>query len=222
MRSSLPKNFLFIFPCLAILTALETTAPAASTPLDTASSMRAALTELNKKNYNAASSALAPALEAHPQDPQVFIIKGAILTKQKNYDAALQCYQQALQLSPRCFPALYNIGALLALRQQWDAAIDYYRNLLLEEPNNDLVEYKLFLLLIHQNADLPLQEKLFAADLPTNTPAWYYAMAARCYKKGDSREAMKYLDVVKTIYGDHSGIFQDELDESGLNTSPQK
>jgi tetratricopeptide (TPR) repeat protein len=184
--------------------------------------MDAALRELNKKDYAGAERALAPALQAHPQDPNVLSIKGAILTKQKNYDAALQCYQQTLQLSPRFLPALYNIGTLLALRQQWDDAIAYYRNLLLEEPNNDLVEYKLFLLLLHQNADSPLQEKLFSVNHPMNTPAWYYAMAARCYKKGDAWEADKYLDVVKTLYGDKVGIFQEELDESDLTTPKKK
>jgi tetratricopeptide (TPR) repeat protein len=182
--------------------------------------IKTAMTEFNDKEYDAALHDLAPALEANPQNAEALNLKGAILTKKKDYDAALVCYNQVLKVSPGYFPARYNIGALLALRKQWDAAIDYYRNLLIEETNNELVEYKLLLLLLHQNTDPELQAKLFATDLPTNTPAWYFATAARCYKKGEAAEATKYLEVAKNIYGDKVGIFQEELDESGLN-SPQ-
>lgn len=184
------------------------------------SAVQAALSDFNRKSYAEALAALSPALQANPRNVEAINLKGAILTKQKKYDEAFTCYNEALKTSPAFFPARYNVGALLALRQQWDAATDYYRNLLIDQPNNELVEYKLLLLLLHQNADPELQAKLFATDLPTNTPAWYYAKASRLYKKGDAKEAAKYLEVAKNIYGDKIEIFQEELDESGLN-APQ-
>ena len=79
------------------------------------------------------------------------------------------------------------------------------------------MEYKPLLLLLHQNPDSELQAKLFATVLPTNPPAWYYANASRLYKRGDPKEAAKYLEVARNVYGDKTDIFQQELDESGLN-----
>ena len=218
MLSFLPKHFrvsvaslaaFFAFPCLSFSTPEAMKSDAA---------MRSALSDFNRKSYDAALAALAPALQADPRNPEALNLKGAILTKQKHYDEALMYYSEALKASPGFFPARYNLGALLALRQQWDAAMIYYRSILIEQPNNELVEYKLLLLLLHQNADPELQSKLFATDLPTNTPAWYYAKASRLYKEGNAKEAVKYLEVAKNIYGDKVDIFQEELDESGLNS----
>lgn len=219
MLSFTPKHIRRTSLALVIFFAWSGLSPAAPAAMSTEAAMKAALADFNAKAYDAALSDLAPALAANPRNAEALNLKGAILTKQKNYDAALVCYQQALQASPGFFPARYNIGALLALREQWDAAINYYRSLLIEQTNNELVEYKLLLLLLHQNADPVLQAKLFATDLPTNTPAWYYATAARCYKKGEAKEAAKYLEVARNIYGDKTDIFQEELDESGLNES---
>ena len=224
MLSLLPKHFRHLRMaslCWVGLFVPTEHLPATPSAMSSDAAVKTALAEFNDKEYDAALHDLAPALEANnPQNSEALNLKGAILTKKKDYYAALVCYNQVLKVEPGYFPAKYNIGALLALRKQWDAAIDYYRNLLIEETNNELVEYKLLLLLLHQNTDPELQAKLFATDLPTNTPAWYFATAARCYKKGEAAEAAKYLEVAKNIYGDKVGIFQEELDESGLN-APQ-
>jgi len=217
MRLILPKNFREFLFTLMLLCALSSIARGAPTAFTTDASIKAASEEIELQHYDAALKALGPALESSPNNPEVLNLHGAILTKQKNYAAALPCYQKALKESPKFFPAIYNIGALLALQERWPEAITYYRDLLIEQPNNELVEFKLLLLLIHENADPELQAKLFATDLPTATPAWYYARAARSFKKGDPGEAAKYLEVAKNIYGDQTEIFQQELDESGLN-----
>lgn len=220
MLCFLPKHFRWLRAALVVFLAMGSSSDATPGAMTADAAMQSATAAFDHKKYDEALSALAPALQIHPNTPEVLNLEGAILTKQQKYEEALACYNQALQLSPGFFPARYNIGAILALRQQWDAAITYYRNLLINQPNNELVEYKLLLLLLHQNADPELQAKLFATDLPTSTPAWYYAKASRLYKKGDPKEAAKYLEVAKNIYGDQTGIFQQELDESGLN-SPQ-
>jgi len=189
---------------------------AAPPPLDVNAVMKSSAASLEDKQYQKALTTLTPALQQYPNDPQVLNLHGAILTKLKDYPGARTCYEAALKISPGFFPAQYNLGSLMALQQQWDPAITYYRNLLIDQPNNELVQYKLLLLLLHQNADPNLQEKLFAFDVPSNTPAWYYASAARAYKKGEKKEAAKYLDVAKSVFGDKTTIFQEELDESDL------
>ena len=217
MLSSLPKHFRAIFLSLALFLLLMGATKAATGAMSGAAATQAAMTDFLNKKYDAALSELEPALQADPHNIEALNLKGGILTKQKNYDAALACFKEALQLSPDYFPAKYNIGGLLALRHEWNAAIDYYRSLLIDQPNNELVEYKLLLLLLHENAAPDLQAKLFATDLPTSTPAWYYATAARYYKKGNTSEAARYLEAAKNIYGEQTGIFQEELDESDLN-----
>ncbi len=227
MTASPPKTFLEIprdfvlarlrtLGLLALITLSWSMVFAAPPPLDVGFLIKTSAALLEEKQYQKALATLAPALQQYPKDPQVLNLQGAILTKLKDYAGAQKCYEEALKASPGFFPAEYNIGSLLALRQQWDPAITYYRNLLIEQPNNELVEYKLLLLLLHQGPDPDLQQKLFSMDVPSNTPAWYYASAARAYKKGDKGEAGKYLDVAKSVFGDKTEIFQQELDESGL------
>jgi len=187
--------------------------------LSAEAAMQAASDALNQKNYEEGLKILAPVLQANPADPELLNLQGAIFTKQDKFAQARVCFDKALQSSPGFFAARYNLGALLALEHKWKEAIDYYRTLLLEQPNNELVEYKLLLLLLHQDADPELQAKLFATDLPTNTPAWYFATAARRFKSGDSIDAEKYLTVARNIYGDQTAIYQEELVESGLQSS---
>ena len=228
MHSSLPKNFRATLPSLSCWTLLSflmcfgVQVHAEPLPINTDEVVKTAGVDLSAKKYDEGLSVLAPALQAHPHDPDLLILKGALLTKKNDFDGARICFNQVLQVAPDSFPAKYNLGALLALEHKWDAAIEYYRQLLFEQQNNELVEYKLLLLLLHQDSNPELQAKLFDTDLPTNTPAWYYAKAARCYKAGNTKEAEKYLEVARNIYGDQTSIFQDELDEVGLNQIQKK
>ena len=124
----------------------------------------------------------------------------------------------ALVASPGFFPARYNIGALLALRGQWEPATSYFRELRAERPGNELVEYKLLLLLLAHGKVSP-QDALFMSQTPSNTPAWYYAAAARAYARGDRKTAKSYIEVAKNLFGEKTSIFQEELEESGLMNS---
>jgi len=186
------------------------------TTLDADAAVQAAQEAFYKGDYPRALSALTPALERHPKDPGVLNLKGAILTKENDYTQARICYEAALKEAPDFFPAIYNIGSLLALEGQLESATTYFRNLLIEQPNNELLQYKLLLLLLRRNVEPDLQRKLFPSETPSNTPGWYFASAARSYKNGNYAEAAKYLDVAKSVYGDKVEIFQEELDESGL------
>ena len=210
-------NVVFLFLSLMAFRALK----AQVSGLDADAAMSASSDALEQKNYQKALSDLRPALQFRPEDPTVLNLKGAILTKTKDYAGARLCYESALKASPRFFPASYNLGALLAFEQQWDSAITYFRNLLIDHPNNELVEYKLLLLLLARNADPELQKRLFDSPTPSNTPAWYYASAARSYKKGDPSKASQYIKVAKNVFGEKTEIFQEELDESGLNQNKQ-
>jgi tetratricopeptide (TPR) repeat protein len=210
-------------PILAALTLLLASCgkrePAGAGALGADASLKQAATAMDRKDYARALILLQPALQSRPNDPLVLNLKGAILTKTKDYDGALACYEAALKSSPGFFAARYNIGALMALRQQWDPAIAYYKDLLRAQPNNELVQYKLLLLLLMRDQDAELQGRLFPPGIPSNTPAWYFAAAARACKEGQPREALKYIDVARSVFGDQIAIFKEELDESGLATA---
>jgi tetratricopeptide (TPR) repeat protein len=217
-----PKTFQKLLAVLGVAVAITGCSKGprgAATPPQADAALRAAGKALGKHNPDKALLLLRPALDALPRDPEVLNMKGAILTKLKDYDGARACYEEALRQSPGFFPARYNIGALLALRGEREAATDYFRNMLIEQPNNELVEYKLLLLLLARDADPVLQKKLFSSDIPSTTPGWYYASAARAFKRGNGGEAAKLTDVARSIYGDQTSIFEEELEESGLGTT---
>lgn len=217
-----PKTFQRLLAVLAVVAAITGCSKrpsAASTPLQADEALRTAAKALEEKKPDKALRALAPALEVRPQDPEVLNMKGAILTKLKDYAGAKACYEKALQQSPGFFPARYNIGALMALRGEWEPATAHFRNMLIDQPNNELVQYKLLLLLLAHDSDPILQKKLFSSETPSNTPGWYYASAARSYKQGNRSEAARFTEVAKSIYGDQTAIFEEELEESGLGTA---
>ena len=213
------KNFLAALAVVVAITGCSKSPSAAPTPLQADAALRYAGQALEEKNPDKALRLLGPALEVRSQNPEVLNMKGAILTKLKDYDGARRCYEQALQLSPGFFPARYNIGALMALRGEWEPATTHFRNMLIDQPNNELVQYKLLLLLLARDSDPALQKKLFSADTPSNTPGWYYASAARAYKQGKRGEGRKFTEVAKSVYGDQTAIFEEELEESGLVTT---
>lgn len=223
MTGSLPKSFRCTVPILAalilLLGACGKRESSGGGALAADASLKQAATAMDRKDYARALILLQPALQSRPNDPLVLNLKGAILTKTKDYDGALACYETALKSSPAFFAARYNIGALMALRQQWEPAIAYYKDLLRAQPNNELVQYKLLLLLLMRDSDAGLQGRLFPPGITSNTPAWYFAAAARAYKEGQPREAAKYIDVARSVFGDQTAIFQEELDESGLATA---
>jgi tetratricopeptide (TPR) repeat protein len=226
MPASLPKNFRCYGPFLSaffVLIAFACRGLAASDdPLKADAAMQTAAVLVESKKYQQAMETLAPVLRLRPNDPSALNLKGAILAHQKDYAGAQSCYDQALAAAPGFFAAQYNLGDLIVKRQEWDAAITYFRNLLVTQPDNELIQYKLLLLLLRRNADPLLEQKLFSSETPTNTPAWYYARAARAYKQGKKNEARRYLDVAKSVFGDKTVIFQEELDESGLKDSPAR
>lgn len=222
MKPQPPKTFPRLLALLTVVAAMDGCSKPPSgnlTPLQADAALRATGKALEAKDPDKALRLLGPALQARPRDPEVLNMKGAILTKLKDYSGAQSCYEQALQQSPGFFAARYNIGALMALRGEWEPATTHFRNLLIDQPNNELVQYKLLLLILTRNSDPVLEKKLFSADTPSNTPGWYYASAARAYAQGDRREGKKFTEVAKNIYGDQTAIFEEELEESGLMTT---
>jgi Flp pilus assembly protein TadD len=217
-----PKTFQKLLAVLAVVSVISgcSKSPAEKpTPLQADAALRAAGKALEGKNPEKALRLLAPALAVRPDDPETLNMQGAILTKLKDYDGARTCYEKALQNSPGFFPARYNIGALMALRGEWEPATTHFRNMLIDQPNNELVQYKLLLLLLSRDSDPALQKKLFSSETPSNTPGWYYASAARAYKQGKRSEAVKFTEVARSVYGDQTSIFDEELEESGLSST---
>ena len=221
MRRESPKTFqrsLTILSVVVSISGCSERPSGAINPLQADSSLREAGRALEDKNPEKALKLLAPALAVHSDDPETLNMQGAILTKLKDYGGAQACYEKALLKSPGFFPARYNIGALMALRGEWEPATTHFRNMLIDQPNNELVQYKLLLLLLTHDSDPSLQGKLFASETPSNTPGWYYASAARACKRGNLAEAKKFTEVAKSVYGEQTGIFEEELEESGLTS----
>jgi tetratricopeptide (TPR) repeat protein len=185
-------------------------------PTTPEASVTAAATSLQEGRYDEALSLLQPALKAAPNDPGVLNVKGAILTKKKDYQGAEAAYRAALAVSPEFFPARYNIGELMTLQGNWKEAMSYYRKLLSEMPGSWLLQYKVLLLVLVHGDNDGIQGRLLASSVPTATPAWYYAAAARSYVAGDPSTAKHYIEVAKSLFGDQTAVFQEELDQSGL------
>lgn len=96
---------------------------------------------LNRHQLGGAASAAETALRAHPSDPALHNLAGAVAAEQGAYDAAVAHFNEAIRLDP-AHPAAYeNLGRLYQVQSGADGsarakALDVYRRLLAIDPAN--------------------------------------------------------------------------------------
>jgi len=175
----------------------------------------AALADLTKKRYDEALKKLEEADKLAPNSPFILNLFGAIYTKKKDFDTARGYFEKALEAQSDFFPAKFNLGELLFLQKQYPQALDYFSRMLRENPNNELLQFKVILCLL-QTRQIDEAKRLIAQmKFPGQEPAWYFAKAALAVAEGDKRKASEFLGGAEILYKDKTTLYRETFQDLG-------
>lgn len=145
-------------------------------------------------------------------------LRGAAYTRIKNYPAAKASFERALELSPGMFAANFNLGELLFLQKDFKSAREWFQRMLIQNPQNELLQFKVFLCFLQLGDESGAQKALDAIRYPGDTPAWYYAQAAWEFSRNNKGRARDFLAGARYIYPGNTDLFDETFIELGLPT----
>jgi tetratricopeptide (TPR) repeat protein len=172
--------------------------------------------EFNRKNYDEVIVRV-DALDLDGDSAAFALnLKGAAYTRLKDFPKAREAFQAALDRSPGMFAATFNLGETLFLQKQYEEARDWFRGMLINDPRNELLQFKVFLSHLQLGDTEAAQKALNAMKFPGDSPAWYYANAAWEFSRGNKRRASDYLAGARFIFPEKTEIFDETFADLGL------
>ena len=175
--------------------------------------IQGALADFDAKNYDEALKKLQDLDAKMPGDPFVQNLLGAAYTKKKNFATAQKHFDKALEKAPDFFPAKFNVGELLFLEHQYAEALEYFQKMQEKDPQNELLQFKVFLCLLQLGNKERAAKALKGIKYPGDTPAWYYGQAAWESKGGNNRKALEYVTGAKYIFGPKTALFDETFED---------
>ena len=178
--------------------------------------IQGALADFDAKNYDEALKKLQDLDAKMPGDPFVQNLLGAAYTKKKDFATAQKYFDKALEKAPDFFPAKFNVGELLFLERQYAEALEYFQKMQEKDPQNELLQFKVFLCLLQLGNKEVAAKALRGIKYPGDTPAWYYGQAAWESKNGDNRKALEYVTGAQYIFGPKTALFDETFEDLGI------
>ena len=145
----------------------------------------------------------------------VLNLQGAAQTKLKNYDAARAFFQKALEKSPGFFAANFNLGEILFLERKYADALAWFSGMLVNDPRNELLQFKVFLCHLLMENEEAARKSLSRMKFPGDTPAWYFASAAWELHRGNRGKAIDFIDGARFIFPGKTEIYEETFTDLG-------
>ena len=161
-----------------------------------------AISAFNQGKLEEAAKQADVAARADSKKPEVWNLRGAILTRQKRYDEAAQQFSQALALDPKFYPAKLNLAEVKLLDGEYAEATKEYQALKELDPGSEVVDFELVLCTLFGGEPDKAARMVDLMKFPGKTPAYYYARAAIALKKDEKGVAQKYFENAKKYYSE--------------------
>lgn len=162
---------------------------------------------IGKKQLGRAEKNLAKLKKLAPQNPTVLVFSGAIKSLRKDYDGARADYTLALRVSPNSFNAAFNLAEVDFVTGNYPVAASQFDRMLESRPEDQVLLFRLFLCELLQNHEDLANSYLSRLSQSGETPAWFYANAARLFRINKKSEARKLLNTAKILYPDKTAFF---------------
>lgn len=175
-----------------------------------------ASSELADRDFDAAEKLANRAAELAPDTAPILNLYGAIATERENYDEARTYFEKALAKQPNYFPAEYNLVETRFMEKEYSEAASRFIDLLVKYPENELLEYKIFLAFLLMDRPEDADKWLGRIKYPGETPAWYYAQAAKEVSEGNKKKAHELLDGARYIFKGQTQLYDQSLKDVGL------
>lgn len=177
---------------------------------------QAALADFDAKKYDEALLKLQTLEKKLPGDAFIQNLLGAAYTKKKDFATAQKYFDKSLEMQPDFFPAKFNLGELIFLQRQYPEALKYFQQMQERDPQNELLQFKVFLCQLQLGNMEEAAKALKAVKYPGDTPAWYYSQAAWASKNGDNKKAVEYVTGAQYIFGPKTALFDETFDDLGI------
>jgi len=192
--------------------------PSKPAAVTTDSLVSGAIKDIEDKKYDAALAKLDDANKRDPNSAFILNLYGAVWTKKKDFEKSKDYYEQALMADPQFFPARFNIGEILFLQKKYPEALAYFASMHDRNPDNELLQFKVFLSLLMTNQIDEAKRFLPNFKYPGETPAWYFARAALAAKQGDKQKAVENVTAARMFFTDKCAIFIETFEDLGWPT----
>lgn len=153
-------------------------------------------------------------------------LRGAVYTRMRDFKKARVHFEKALELSKgldaESFHPKFNLAELDFVEKNFDNARTNFTKLLTDpgKPAADsdtLIKFKLLVCDVMQKKEGDLDKQIAAFDqYDQNSPAYYYAQAAKSFGKDDKEGANEWLESARKIYPkDVNEVYDDSFVEMG-------
>lgn len=177
----------------------------------------------NDKRIVEAHEEVLAAMKIFAEDPEVLNLLGSCYVEFRDFPKAKTYYDQSAQLAPTVTSIAFNIAEMEFVTRNWQKCLDLFKGLLLKLPADDvktrrLAEFKMLLCYQALGNDAEAEKLANLYDpLKEDTPFYYLAQAALCYKKKDNVKAEEWNSMAVRVFNNPAVIapWQDSLIEYG-------
>ena len=171
-----------------------------------------AIADINQKKFDAALGRLREAERRDPNSANILNLLGAVYTKNKDYAKARSSFERSLAQEPAFFAPAFNLGELLFLEEHYPQALEAFSKLLIADPDNELLQFKIALCLSLLDRVQDARALVARMKSPRNSPAWYYARAVLEMQDGDPRMARKLLATARVIFPEATSLYDETFE----------
>ncbi len=155
--------------------------------------------------------------------PELLNLRGSCSVEFRDFEKAMEAFRVAEKLSPEDASIQFNIGEILFVTKKWQSALDVFEKVVKklttkeQMPLSRLVEFKILLCKIKLGKNEEAEVLAEKYDFLDDSPYYYYAHAALCYKNNDLIKAEEWLAMGGRVFEDPNVIspWQDTLVEFG-------
>jgi Tfp pilus assembly protein PilF len=173
--------------------------------------------------YKAALEDINDALQAEPNNPNAFAIRGTIYAAQKLWQPAEEDYERALRANSGNAQVRFNLAQLAFSQKQYAVARARFAVLQNDLIYGDLAMYKLFLCDLLTGREDTAAKELAAFDEVGSHASYYFANAAWSLFHQKNEDAQGWLTSASHIYAPQKyKIYLDALSSIGNPPTPGK
>ena len=177
----------------------------------------------NDKRIVEAHEELALATKIFDQDPEVINLLGSCWVEFRDFNKARALFDEATKLAPGVSSIIFNIGEMEFVTRNWQKCIDIFNGYIALAGEKDtfmvrIAEFKMLLCYQALGKDDEAEKLANKYDpLKENTPFYYLAQGALCYRKKDMVKAEEWNAMAMRVFNNPGAMapWQDTLIEYG-------
>jgi tetratricopeptide (TPR) repeat protein len=130
------------------------------------------------RDFRQALKLLDKADQIVPDTPMALNSRAAIAIEERHFADGERYCKEALAKDPKFLLSRFNLAEIPFLQKNYDAARKVYRELLEEYPEDEMIQFRIYLTYLLEKDEAGAKKRLDEFKFPSTTGAYYYAHAA--------------------------------------------